>query len=765
LRRHVSLLFALVLSTYAGFKAEARVVAVPVPNEMRSSQFQVSVNGQSVDVAHAAASYEFVSVETTGPITIAITATENGFWDRGVDVQPWRLGIRPVRNGRTITLKLKDPVKLSISRPGDFLNHAKMLFVFVTRPVADPPKVLPAGYHVIGPGLHKGSLNPKNGETYYLAPGAVIAGSLNLWKVSNVKILGQGTIVYDGPQNPEDDDGWMQKPDWHCIGALQAHHVEIHGVTCVVRSRTWSIQMKDSGDFLYDDLRVIGGNPGNANQDGMDWLGGGNTVVRDSFFRASDDVFAVQGNWDGYGHDAMAAPGHDVANITIEHSVLSTSISNIVRAGWPTKTFNSRNFTLKDSDILHSGIGSCGPPFALFTFWGANGAKGEHSGYNFENLWMDDWYSLMQVEQEQPRLHGFTFKNIWSLGQPPLVNSKLMGDVRDVHVENVKYGQANVTSSSNLPVDVSGGASVPVYAGPDKRVRAAFYVKPMALVPGAKVEFTADATSDSKVKYTWLFGDGTTASGRRVKHKFADALGTALDGGDGKTAGSAGRFRVLLHVQDKQGNQDWAEQDVAVVGSWQEAEENIITASAGATKQVALAGLEYQVYPGTWPELPSFAREVSRSHGVADDLAAVNAAGYTRFAIAYDGLIQIPADGGYSFHLMARDGARIFIDGKMIARTGPPFGEVCGSPVNAVRYAVGAVGLRAGKHAVRVESLQSMSPGSPRLMWQGPGIGLADVPANAFSHWNVAAVRAAPKANTATAKPETGKSETGKPGL
>ena len=59
----------------------------------------------------------------------------------------------------------------------------------------------------------------------------------------------------------------MQKPDWHCVDAMEAHNVEIDGLTCIVRSRTWSIQMKDSTGFVYDDLRVIGGNPGNANQD------------------------------------------------------------------------------------------------------------------------------------------------------------------------------------------------------------------------------------------------------------------------------------------------------------------------------------------------------------------------------------------------------------------------------------------------------------------------------------------------------------------
>jgi len=451
LRRLVLPSIALVLS--AGSLAGARVLPVPVPQEMRSTQFTVLVNGRPVDVVHAAASYDYVSIETTTAIKLSITAGEHGFWDRGVDVQPWRLGLRPQRNGDTIQLQLKDPVKLSIARPEDFLNHARMLFIFVSRPAAEPAKTITAqaSYHFFGPGVHRGSLNPKNGETYYLAPGAVIMGSLNLWNVHDVSVLGRGVIVYNGPQNPSDDDGWMQKQDWHCIGALNAHHIHIEGLTCLVRSRTWSIQMKDSADFEYDDLRVIGGNPGNANQDGMDWLGGGNTIVRDSFFRTSDDVFAIQGNWDGYGHANMVIPGHDVSNILVEHSVLSTSISNIFRSGWPEKTFNSRNVTLRDSDILHGGIGSCGLPFALFTFWGADGAKGDHSGYIFENLWLDDWYSLFQMEQEQPELHGLSFRNIWSLNQPPLVSSRLEGQVKDVRVVNVKYGHAVVTSNANLP--------------------------------------------------------------------------------------------------------------------------------------------------------------------------------------------------------------------------------------------------------------------------------------------------------------------------
>jgi hypothetical protein len=744
LRRTVGLLAVILFSAGFTFRAEAgglaflpdlRVIPVPVPQELRSFEFSVEVNGKPVDVAHAAASYDYVSVEAAASVKISITANEDGFWDRGVDIQPWRLGIRPERYGRTIQFQLKDPAKLSISRPGDFLNHAKMLFFFVSRPTAVPDKKAAAvpGFHFIGPGIHRGSLNPKSGETYYLAPGAVIFGSLNLWKVHDVKILGHGVIVYNGPQNPDDDDGWMQKPDWHCIGALEAHHIEIHGLTCLVRSRTWSIQMKDSDGFLYDDVRVIGGNPSNANQDGMDWLGGGNTLVRDSFFRTSDDVFAMQGNWDGYGHDAMVKPGHDVSNIVVEHSVLSTSISNIVRAGWPEKNFNSHNFTLRDSDILDGGIGSCGLPFALFTFWGTDGAKGSHDGYTFENLWLDNWYSLFQIEQDQPSL----------------VSSRLRGQVKDVRVENVKYGQAQVTSDGNLPVVVSGGAPQPAYVKENDGVHAAFQVSPAVLEPGTRADFVADEASSPHARYTWLFGDGASATGRYVRHRFTDALGTDLDGASSNGSGSqsAGRFRVLLHVEDNQGHQDWAAQDLAVVGRWNEAAGDL--KGAGAT----LPGLTYQIYPGTWPELPAFKTETPARGGVAVRLGATDVGGFSRYAVVYDGLIEVPADGGYSFHLLSRDGARLVIDGQPVAKTGPPFGEVCGSQINAVRHALGTIALRVGKHTLRLESLQSMSPASPRLQWTGPGISLIDVPAAAFSHRNIATVQARSGVRISSANP------------
>ncbi|HEX8811032.1 MAG TPA: PKD domain-containing protein, partial [Terracidiphilus sp.] len=576
------------------------------------------------------------------------------------------------------------PAKLSISRPRDFLNHASMLFLFAGSPPPAPPKG--PNVKTYSPGIYHESLNPKSGDTIYLAPGSYFYGSLNLWQVDNVKVLGRGTIIYSGPQNPDADEGWMQKPDWHCVGSLEAHHIEVDGLTCILRSRTWSIQMKNSSDFVYDDLRVIGGNPGNANQDGMDWLGSSNGLVRNSFFRASDDVIALIGNWDGYTEADLLRPGPDVHDILIENSELSTSVSNIVRAGWPQKIFNSHGFILRNSDILHAGIGACVQHFGLIGFWGANGAKGLHQNYTFENLFLDNWYSLAQLEQEKPALKDFTFRNIWALDQPPLSESTIKGDISGVTFENVKYGQHVAQNNADLPLTVNS-AEQPHYA-PSGGPVAAFKVDSPIVVVNTQVDFTAQ--NSRHTTFTWYFGDGTQAHGRTVHHIFKDADGTDLDATQG-----AGRFRVMLQARDNKNREDWSAQGVVVVAKWLEPAQ-----TAGQMR----AGLAYQIFPGAFSELPDLKKETAVVTGESPNLNA-DARGFTRYAVAWDGLLDIPVDGGYTFHLMDQDGARFVLDGIEVARTGPPFANVCDTPGNATRYDRGSVGLRAGLHTIHVEQL------------------------------------------------------------
>lgn len=89
-----TLLVAL-LALSSAARAAAQAQAAPVPPEMRNSYFAVTVNNQTVDVAHAASNYEFVNFDTTGPVEISITAADPGFWDRGVDIDHGGLACAP----------------------------------------------------------------------------------------------------------------------------------------------------------------------------------------------------------------------------------------------------------------------------------------------------------------------------------------------------------------------------------------------------------------------------------------------------------------------------------------------------------------------------------------------------------------------------------------------------------------------------------------------------------------------------------------------
>jgi hypothetical protein len=171
-------------------------------------------------------------------------------------------------------------------------------------------------------------------------------------------------------------------------------------------------------------------------------------------------------------------------------------------------------------------------------------------------------------------------------------------------------------------------------------------------------------------------------------------------------------------------NQDWAAQGVVAVGKWREAEGGV---------NPTVPGLTWQIFPGVWTELPDLSKQHAVFNGESLNLQA-DPQGFTRFAAVWDGLLDIPADGGYTFHLLDRDGARLVIDGIEVAKTGPPFAQVCGSPGNAMRYDRGSLGLRAGKHALHVEGLHSVSQGVPQILWEGPGIQITPIPPAAYSH-------------------------------
>jgi hypothetical protein len=607
--------------------AQAKVNIYTLPQDLRSDRFSVTVNGQPTPVAHAVSGYYLVNFDLEGIAEVSITAPGDDYWAKGVEVEPWRHGIRPTLKGKTINFAISAPIKLCISRPGDYFAGAEMLFLFANPPEVNPPKQGDVGVRYYGPGVYHEDIDVKSNETIYLAGGAVVFGSLNFWGSENVKVLGRGTVVYDGPQDPNSDTGWMHRPNWHVIVMDNAHDIQISGITCVVRSRTWMIQMLDSGGITFENVKVIGGNPANANQDGMDWLGGGDTIVRDCFIRASDDIFALYGNWLGYSEQDLTTPGHDVKNIRVEGSVLSTSISNIVRVSWPQKIFNSAGFEMRNSDVIHMGSGGCRVPFALLEIWDDPAGRGRHSGYLFDDVRLEHWYSLVQLRQTNPQIRDVRFRNIWAVENASLVPSVLSGDVAGVSFERVKIANKWAATKLDIPLNVESGVRNGNYSQAEDAPRASFTFAPGAVSPGKKVTFDASSSvvpGGESASYQWLFGDGTVANGVRVRHLFPDSLGTLLDG--------SGRFRVLLKVTDADGKTDWASHPVVATRSLQRA----------SKVHNATAGVTYHYYEGDWSQLPDFEKMTPASEGTA---AGFNTSVHKRpdhYGLVFDGYLEVP---------------------------------------------------------------------------------------------------------------------------
>jgi hypothetical protein len=437
----------------------------------------------------------------------------------------------------------------------------------------------------------------------------------------------------------------------------------------------------------------------------MDFLGATYVVVHDCFIRASDDDIALEGNWLGYGEENWTTPGHDTGNITVEDSVLSTSISNTVRVNWPRKEFNSGKFTMRDSDVIHMGMGGCVIPFALLEIWDDPGGSGIHSGYLLDNIRLEDWYSLIQLRQPTPGIHDVKLRDVWALDGASLVPSVLSGAVDGVTLENVKVGE--------LPLVVKSGATPPARTAGDGP-QASFTVTPDVISPRRKTRFAA--TLGKNLNYTWLFGDGTSARGRTVRHAFPDAEGTLRDG--------SGRFRVLLKVTDAHGRSDWASHAVVVTTSLQR---------AGAV-MARVPGLHYRYYEGSWTSLPKFGDLTTVASGIAPKLDLALRLRDEDYALVFEGFIAIPTDGGYSFTLLSKDGGELTIGGAVVATSPTPVAQVCGSAGNMVQAERGSIGLKAGLHAIRIAITETEGPFGYDLRWEGPGVPLADVPASALFH-------------------------------
>jgi hypothetical protein len=344
---------------------------------------------------------------------------------------------------------------------------------------------------------------------------------------------------------------------------------------------------------------------------------------------------------------------------------------------------------MRNLDVIHTGFGGCVVPFAFFELWAEPDGQGEHTDFQFSNIRLEDFYSLMQIRYPNPGVEGVVFSNIAAMDGVGMVPSVLEGDVSGVALNGVRVNGKVAAGDADVPLAVEGGAAEPVY-GPGL-TDASFDYGPGLIRPGQRVAFHVLAPA-AGWRYEWLFGDGTMAVGSEIQHIFPDADGTLLDG--------SGRFRVLLHATRAPHDEVWASRSVVVQG------------------QPVAADV------ATGPTAPGLAMT-----------------GIGR-AAEYDGWVRVSADGGYSLTVLTSRKATLKVDNLPPIHSPELRIQVCGSEGDAVRPMQVSAALLAGLHRIRIEldpgvenePEGNLGGGSPLLMWEGPGILPEAVPAAALVH-------------------------------
>lgn len=155
-------------------------------------------------------------------------------------------------------------------------------------------------------------------------------------------------------------------------------------------------------------------------------------------------------------------------------------------------------------------------------------------------------------------------------------------------------------------------------------------------------------------------------------------------------------------------------------------------AGAGDALQPGLLGRYYQM-PGALEEFPSLpagqkpsVERVDKDINFASTLEAFPGTKLVdNFYVNWTGVIRIPKDGAYTFHLESDDGSRLFVEGRQVVDHGG---------THDMTEMSGRAELKAGDHELKVEFFDAEEDAGCILSWEAAGQAKAVVPATALFH-------------------------------
>jgi len=430
-----------------------QVVTWPAPTEEKAFEdctlqvedkpvfaYTATANRSAAGHGVAPEQYGFSCFDFTGTVRVVVKTVRKL---ESVTIRPASAGIKAVVKDDTASFILTRPCKLSVEFNG---SENRPLILFAGAPESYPggvPRPGQPGVRYFAPGIYEvGEIRLADGETLYIAGGAVVKGKVVVQGAKGVRILGRGIL---------DGSIWEQgTPPWAVLVSLdRCSDVEIRGL--VFRdSACWTLVPSRCERVTVSDVRILNYR---KNSDGINSVGCKHVVIDDCFVRNYDDSIVVK---------ALKPDMPDPEDIRVSRCVVWCDWGVALGMTYEARTKTIRNLRFTDCDVIHAM--ACRAAIAV-----KNGDAATVSDVRFENIRVEDARVMLlellvdkdmfSGDVEGGRIQGVVFKDVFLTGGQ-FVPSQLVGlddqhAVEDVTFENLRIHGKPVANAEEGKIAVN----------------------------------------------------------------------------------------------------------------------------------------------------------------------------------------------------------------------------------------------------------------------------------------------------------------------
>lgn len=323
------------IAVFFSGEAQGESINYPTPPGIEpSTDYAVSADGQAVFV-HRTPAFSFATFAITGKARIAVRV--NRPIKRAI-VRPLSLGIAAVEKSGTLSFTLDHPCNIAIEVDED-LRRPLFLFANAPDPKAPHASSRQVRYFAGGKVHEAGRITLGDGDTLYIAGGAIVRGDVRATGARGIHICGPGIL-----------DASQRTRQSKLIELDACKNVELRDLI-VLGSTGWSVVPHRCEDVIASNVKVLSWRD---NDDGFDPDSSRRVRIEDCFFRTKDDCIAVKAHAapEGQKH-ALPPDAFNTEDITVTRSTFwSSDWGHALTVGFAVGAPVIRNVVIRDCDII-----------------------------------------------------------------------------------------------------------------------------------------------------------------------------------------------------------------------------------------------------------------------------------------------------------------------------------------------------------------------------------------------------------------------------